>query len=246
MKAEGGKNPQLLVISVLLAAIVGLLAVLVLMLSAGSSQQAPESSGSVAPSSAAGAEDLSALKVTPGQGGSRVSEFDGVTQVGYQPTCKGAVEAATNYLSDLDPSRMTSGRVSLEQFQKLYEERTRGKILEFAEKLPRFKAMFPNGTALVIYHPEWGGFKVNSCIPGKSASIAIYFAKGEDAKGIFYYFPLIRHLVWENGDWRLSGVDSVSGFEITNEPNGVKEKDERVYQEVVQNDGWTHYQDPAK
>ncbi|MGQ4496609.1 hypothetical protein ACUH95_06375, partial [Dermabacteraceae bacterium P13101] len=75
----------MMVIGALLAAVALLLVLVVWLLSAGDSGSHNEASS--AGQSASAPEDLSALQVTAGKGGTKVSPIDGVTQIGYPQTC---------------------------------------------------------------------------------------------------------------------------------------------------------------
>ncbi|MGQ4497029.1 hypothetical protein ACUH95_08555, partial [Dermabacteraceae bacterium P13101] len=92
---SAGKKPQFLLIAALLAVIAALLLVIAWLLAAdngepeantgaGDPHAAPEAA---AAQTAAAEEDLSALQVTAGKGGTKVSPIDGMTQIGYPQTC---------------------------------------------------------------------------------------------------------------------------------------------------------------
>ncbi|MBV7432224.1 hypothetical protein KRX53_02615 [Dermabacteraceae bacterium TAE3-ERU5] len=252
---SAGKKPQLLLIAALLAVIAALLLVIAWLLAAGNGE--PEASAGAgdthaapeapAVQTAAAEEDLSALQVTAGKGGTKVSPIDGMTQIGYPQTCTGAVAAATNYLNDLDITRITSGEVTTDQFAKLYFDRTRLPKEErdravFDDKAFKEAAKIDNTRA--IWRPEWGGFKVISCTPGEKADIALLHAASADRKK-FTYFADISRMVWVDGDWRYVSSETIPE-PVANVPGTTTKRLESVQKEMEEKDGWTRYQNPVE
>ncbi|MGQ4534471.1 hypothetical protein ACUH9Y_05125 [Dermabacteraceae bacterium P13115] len=252
---SAGKKPQLLLIAALLAVIAALLLVIAWLLAAGNGE--PEASAGAgdthaapeapAVQTAAAEEDLSALQVTAGKGGTKVSPIDGVTQIGYPQTCAGAVAAATNYLNDLDVTRITSGEVTTDQFAKLYFDRTRLPKEErdravFDDKAYKERAKISHTRA--IWKPEWGGFKVNSCTPGKEADISLFYAVSADRKN-YAYTPLGSKLIWNDGDWRHVS-SKVINWPTYLPSEATTKRLQHVQKEMEEKDGWTLYQNPVE
>ncbi|MGQ4548557.1 hypothetical protein ACUH96_02250 [Dermabacteraceae bacterium P13077] len=252
---SAGKKPQLLLIAALLAVIAALLLVIAWLLAAGNGKpEANTGAGDThaapaapAAQTAAAEEDLSALQVTAGKGGTKVSPIDGMTQIGYPQTCAGAVAAATNYLNDLDVTRVLSGEVTTDQFSKLYFDRTRlpkekRDKIRFDDKEIKEYAKIANIRG--IWRPEWGGFKVISCTPGKEANISLFYAVSADRKN-YTYITDSNQLIWTDDDWRYVSTGSAES-PVTAPPEKFITLPESVQKEMEEKDGWTLYQNPVE
>ncbi|MGQ4509251.1 hypothetical protein ACUH9X_00705 [Dermabacteraceae bacterium P13147] len=252
---SAGKKPQLLLIAALLAVIAALLLVIAWLLAAGNGEsEASAGAGDThaapaapAVQTAAAEEDLSALQVTAGKGGTKVSPIDGMTQIGYPQTCTGAVAAATNYLNDLDITRITSGEVTTDQFAKLYFDRTRLPKEErdravFDDKAYKEVAKIDNTRA--IWRPEWGGFKVISCTPGKEAKIGLFYAVSADREH-YGYLEIAKKVIWDDGDWRYVSSETIPE-PVANVPGTTTKRLESVQKEMEEKDGWTRYHNPVE
>ncbi|MDA4829708.1 MULTISPECIES: hypothetical protein [Kocuria] len=164
--------------------------------------------------SSGAAEDASGdLQVVPGMGGSKVAA-DGRTPVGYQPTCKGAVEAATNYArllnthslnlpkgTDttirsviLDPNE-ASQAIAATSFESIRQASS-------PDELKRFENLMHE-----TVHPEWSGkYLVRSCDPEKEAHVSVTgVSEGNTGNGkkTYNYVTSTYVLQWSDGDWRV-------------------------------------------
>lgn len=187
------------------------------------------------------------LHVTAGEGGSDVSEFDPSMPIGYEPTCKGAVEAATNYLSGLDPSKVFAGEISQEDFIAMTVDRSTGAEAESAEQ--DLEAMFEQfgdtAAPLADYRPEWGGFSVNKCDEGKSAEIYIVSAASFTGPDGFIYSADTVEVEWVDGDWKRSGGNT--GDAPASLPtDAVSEPDEQVLTQLGTHSQWENYENAPK
>ena len=186
------------------------------------------------------------LKVTVGEGGSAASEHDPSVPVGYEPTCKGAVEAATNYLVGLDYTKVTSGELSQEEYVALTEELTTGEYQESSvqstrEMLEEFgDAESPRGSI----RPDWGGFTVAECTEEESATVQIVHAYDYWGEGEFYYATSSTTLAWADGDWKISGTGQAEApTTLPEEP--VTEPDDEVSTLVGTHTQWENYEDAS-
>ncbi len=184
------------------------------------------------------------LKVTVGEGGSATSEHDPSVPVGYEPTCKGAVEAATNYLVALDYTKAFSGEVSQEDYVALTREITTGDHQE--EAVQSTQEMFdqvgdaqsPRGSV----RPDWGGFTVTECSEGESATVEIVHAYDYAGTGDFYYATSSTTLAWEDDDWKIAGTArGEAPTTLPEEP--VTEPDDEVSTLVGTHTQWENYED---
>lgn len=186
------------------------------------------------------------LHVVVGEGGSAVSEFDPTVPVGYEPTCKGAVEAATNYLIALDYTKATSRDVSPDKFVELTRELTTGDYQSSAvasteEMLNQFgEAESPRGSV----RPDWGGFTLVECTEGKSATVTIVSAADYAGTGDFYYASLSTSLTWVDNDWKIS--DTAPGESPTTlPPDPATTPDKQVLTLIGTHTQWENYEDAS-
>lgn len=186
------------------------------------------------------------LKVSAGEGGSSVSPIDGVTPIGYQPTCKGAVEAATNYVVALDASRPRDDAQNLsdDQFLQLLEDRTSGDGGK--EMVDATRAAFtanPDARGPAAKQlPQLGGFSVNKCEPGKSAEIYIVYATTLD-DATYSYYPVSVSLAWVDDDWKMTALGTFTP--PTELPTNHAGEDPGVREDLGLQSQWENYQDGA-
>lgn len=192
-------------------------------------------------------DDGKDVEVTAGEGGSDVSPIDGKTKIGYEPTCTGAVQAATNYLTDLDVGRVHSGGLTVDVYFKLIADRAIGNFKEqntskgnheFLEELEGFEG----GEAII--KPEWGGFVINACEPGKSAEIYLAYAQGTDGEN-YHYFSQANRMEWVDDDWKIASYGS--DVEIPVElPGMVTEPDPHVLTQLGNRTQWQTYENAGE
>lgn len=184
------------------------------------------------------------LNVTVGEGGSKTSGNDSSVPVGYEPTCKGAVEAATNYLVGLDYTKVTSGELSQEEYLALTKELSTGD--HQAEAVETARSAFeqagdvesPRGSI----RPDWGGFTLAECTEGESATVQIVHAYDYWGEGEFYYATSSTTLAWADGDWKISGTGQAEApTTLPEEP--VTEPDDEVSTLVGTHTQWENYED---
>ena len=184
------------------------------------------------------------LKVTVGEGGTGTSQYDPSVPIGYEPTCKGAVEAATNYLIGLDQLRPSGGALSQEDYLALLQDRTTGDYQ--AEVLSSTKAFYERVGDVKgptpVTHPDWGGFTLIECTEGKSATVNIVSASDYTGTGEFYYTATSTELTWADGDWKVSGAgEADSPTPLPEDP--VTEPDDEVSTLVGTHTQWENYED---
>lgn len=195
-----------------LAALVVLALVVVFMLGRASSSKdaASEQTTSAASENNAGDD----LQVIAGMGGTKVAP-DGKTGLGYKDTCKGAVEAATNYAAVLssrdlhadDKDAKTVEAITANaSFAKDRKEYTSLAVLRQGASKEELAAVKESRDT---FHPEWSGkYYVRSCEPGKSATVSVAGVMesinniGNDKQSAYEYSTATYELVWQNGDWK--------------------------------------------
>lgn len=184
------------------------------------------------------------LKVTVGEGGSGTSQSDPSVPIGYEPTCKGAVEAATNYLVGLDYTKATSGELSQDAYLALTKELTTGDYQTSAVQSTEdmFDQIGDRKSPRGSIRPDWGGFTVIECSEGKSATVHIVHAYDYSGTGQFYYATSSTSLTWADDDWKISGTDQAEApTPLPEDP--VTEPDDEVSTLVGTHTQWENYED---
>jgi|GEM_PF-3938246 len=215
----------LVVVAVLGVGVVGYL------LGTGTSQ--PLSSDRTTPGNPSDPAVHGQYQIEAGSGGTTVAA-DGITPVGYSPSCDDAIRAATNYLVFVEEG-MVTGRWTPESYAATLDELTAGlhdgSVQELRRRLGSERAelraaldqfLVEDGApelvgtaslALGTVHPEWGGFLVQTCAGGRAVvDVATYWK--EPAGGFFGDQEGIEPgpsrrvtLSWAHDDWRLAGYD---------------------------------------
>lgn len=241
------RGPVIAVLSVAVAVLLALSGVLGAQLLFSDDEEPPAggaTTSSAPPSSQPVIRDD--LKVTVGEGGSATSENDPSVPIGYEPTCKGAVEAATNYLIGLNELRPNGGELTQEDYLALVKDRTTGEYQ--SEAVDSTEAFFERvgdteGPVPVI-HPEWGGFTVAECSEGESATINIVSASDYTGTGEFYYAATSTQLTWADDDWKVSGIgEAEAPTTLPEEP--VTAPDDEVSTLVGTHTQWENYEDAS-
>jgi hypothetical protein len=155
--------------------------------------------------------DYKTMDLTVGGGGSKKAA-DGTTPIGYEPSCRDAAQAATNYEVGLDPLRAVTGEISEQDYYDLIDQTEEGDIKD--DDVENAKSTFDmkddlDPHAKVISHLEWGGYSIADCEAGKSAEVWMVGASGVNGTS-FEYAANGYELEWVDGDWRITaGVDDV-------------------------------------
>lgn len=177
---------------------------------------APDPDPEPTPSAQPSGPVAGSYRVAAGEGGTGTA-VDGRTPVGYEPTCEGAVHAATNYLVAVDEALVTE-RTSAEDFAALLDELGAGldggaadspmgdlkaQHATIREESQTYDVPMFTGTS----HPEWGGFLVRSCNEGSQAVVDIVRVWEEPQYPPFSTAYRVT-LTWfgregDDEDWRL-------------------------------------------
>lgn len=191
------------------------------------------------------------LKVTAGEGGSGKSKTDPGMPVGYEPTCKGAVEAATNYLVGMDITRVTAGEISREDYLSMVKDRTAGSYRQKAiESTERYfnaldQADSDQEIPAIDVRPEWGGFHVYECTEGETATIEIISAS-DFTPGQYSYVATSTELEWIDGDWKEVGGGTEVQSPTTFPEEPVSEPDATVLRDIGFQTQWENYVNAPK
>lgn len=162
-------------------------------------------------------------QIEAGSGGSATAEADGETPVGYDSSCAGAVQAATNYLTwVIEPA--VQWRVDEQTYDALVDEVNGnldggiGPISEMKQRVKENGFFEPGGEEdhfRSTPHPEWGAFRVVECTDSSLATVEIMhggtFNHTPD-KAVFVSNTI--YLAWHDGDWRLIDVTNDEGIDI--------------------------------
>lgn len=162
--------------------------------------------------------------VVAGAGGTRVAA-DGVTGLGYENTCKGAVEAAASYAAVLS----TRDLKSAESIETTIDQITSNPTFAKDRKEYATLAVLRQGASKEelasiqesrdTFHPNWSGkYLVHDCEPGNTATVAVTgiletvnTVENQTEKGSDYITATYR-LVWVDNDWKAeSYVEALDG-----------------------------------
>lgn len=174
-------------------------------------------------SSVSAANDASSdLGVVAGAGGSRVGPDD-VTGLGYEDTCKGAVEAAASYAKVLSTRDLHAGdnvAKTVEQitangsFAKERKDYTSMAVLRQGMSKEELKSIKESRDT---FHPNWSGkYLVRDCTPGKSATISItgvletVNTVEKQTTTHNEYITATYELVWQENDWKAQSLVTTS------------------------------------
>lgn len=196
-------------------------------------------------------------RVAAGEGGTATAG-DGRTPVGYEPTCEGAVHAATNYLVAVDEALVTE-RTSAQEFAALLDELGAGldggaadsplgdlktQHATIREESQTYDVPMFTGTS----HPEWGGFLVRSCNESSQAVVDIitYWDEAGAPPGAGGYRVTLTWFGSEGDeDWRLVELRQLETNDVPNGAAGMTESpvpaaDRRAWL-MDAGPGWTEY-----
>jgi hypothetical protein len=128
----------------------------------------PRATGTPSPTAQPSATGTPGLRVASTGGGTGVAP-DGLTRTGFPDTCAGAVQAG--------PDGTRPNRAQLEQtLEKVLAGNDTS--LQTLRERP-FQTLTPPATA----HPAWGGFRVDACNPGDTATISLFSCVTVDRTG---------------------------------------------------------------
>ncbi|MFK4299163.1 hypothetical protein ABH924_004344 [Arthrobacter sp. GAS37] len=174
------------------------------------------SSSRVAASATPSADASRVGLLEAGSGGKTVSA-DGVTRIGYEATCTGAVQAAANYETTVDVYRPATDKAYTATLTEVFLDP--GQAQNFGQVSAR------NATASGTtpghrrdnFVDEGGAFKVESCNPGTSAIIQVYSCEvtyredfyARKVSGIPACSTYRIQLGWARGDWKIVSLIDV-------------------------------------
>lgn len=163
------------------------------------------------------------LEVVAGSGGGELAP-DGQTPVGYEPTCQGAVQAATNYATllsqaDLDLPDGTEETVrsvllddsAADESMRVMKNEVIANSLS-SEEIKQMPDMYDSR-----FHPEWSGkYHVAECVEGETATVGVSGVlttqlPSDEANS--EYTGRVFELVWADDDWKIQN-------EVTAEDDG--------------------------
>lgn len=163
--------------------------------------------------------------VVAGSGGKSLGA-DGKTRVGYEPTCEGAVQAMTNYLTGLRTFNPADTSKQTALAKQVFTPDSTDRLTEaqwLNTQANTWKVISAKGSA--EEHPEWGGiYKIYSCEPGQTAEVGIFSCKKNTfqtpKKGswdISACLPYLSTLKWTGGDWKMATFNNDDEFLSINE-----------------------------
>lgn len=157
------------------------------------------------------------LSIVAGAGGSRLAP-DGKTPIGYESTCAGAVEAATNYTRLLSQTSLSlpEGSDKTVEYAVLDEDiesasiRTMGNET-LVQSLSKSELNELKDSYRDTFHPEWSGkYLLDSCIPEQSATVGvagILNSSLPNEREANSYTGRTFNMVWSDGDWKIQSEE---------------------------------------
>lgn len=167
-------------------------------------------------------QDPNALSIEAGAGGRDKAKADGETPVGYDSTCAGAVQAATNYtIWALSPQ--VQWRLDEETYNALIDEINGGldggigPISEWKAQTAENGFFTDKNEGLYAEaHPEWSLFHVEDCVPEHQATIDVGVGADRPATPDEAGMDGGRiYLSWDGHDWRLVDIDADYYYELS-------------------------------
>lgn len=220
--------------------------------------ETPAPAPSASPTTAA---PVGSYRVAVGEGGTSTAS-DGTTPIGYEQTCEGAVAAATNYTTGIQ-NALFQGQMTEDEFVALLEElnggidngaRTLDPASPLAALVTEFAQMRADAEDIdqafdpeMQFHPEWGGFRVETCAAGAQATVDVvgYFDPYQAEGMVGGYGNFRTTVAWVGDDWRLIeraelDTDEVPEGALSPETAPVPAAERRAWISTA-GPGWTEY-----
>jgi hypothetical protein len=186
--------------------------------------------------------------IKAGAGGT-AKAVDGRTPIGYASTCQGAVEAATNYYTAIAEG-LFQDRLTMDGFAALTGQLNAGLDATTVSGLGKeFAGIRADSKAKnrpsfnPSYHPEWGMFRVQSCVTDSTAVVEV--AGFFDMNGLSLEAPKVVTVSWSKGDWRLASIEvatnNPAGDAIAPDAPAPLPADQRRAMIAQAGTGWTEY-----
>lgn len=190
------------------------------------------------------------LDVVAGMGGAKTGP-DGKTAIGYEDTCKGAVEAATNYSKLLTNSSLNPPENTDSTIDEVVLDHDLAKDKKFTTSVQALRQSVSDDELKVLasqvgeqFHPEWSGkYLVRDCNPGKDATVSVAGGgtSGDPGGGTQRSFYTVTYdLVWSDNDWHIQKEqDSEDGPKTPylDESNGLPKPTKADTTQVTYKDG---------
>lgn len=172
-----------------------------------------------------GASDQALVTSVAAGSGGTATAVDGVTKIGYESSCTGAVQAASNYDATVNLYKPASDQDFIKLVNQVFVSPQAADpfLKESAKsfddgKIWKYMGVETSGTddhRIREPQQEWGGaFKVESCTPGQSASVLLYscyiiYKDPQKSFGFTDCDPVRAGLNWSSGDWKLTSLGYV-------------------------------------
>lgn len=190
------------------------------------------------------------LKITAGMGGTKMGP-DGKTPLGYQKTCKGAAEAATNYAKLLEDSSLNLGEDTDKTIDEVVVDHDLAQERKSAVKMDALDQGVSDDQLKTLskevyeeFHPEWSGkFLVRDCTPGDHAKVSVtgISVSGNPGGDVTRLYGTSTYsLVWTDNDWKISKDETGQGNDkdpLLEAENGLPELKKAKATEVSYKDG---------
>ena len=153
------------------------------------------------------AEGFEISPVAAGEGGTAMGP-DGVTPIGYPPTCEGAYAAAINYRKAIQTADSSWPKVRATLLQISADPHALASRVEITDELVEQYGM---GTYVSADTQSLGLFKPLECEAGKSAfllvsDVSTLHYPGSNPSVMVQAAPIT--VIWKNGDWKIAATPS--------------------------------------
>lgn len=215
----------------------------------------PPTAGTATPSPQGSPSSTPSLRVAAAGGGTGLAP-DALTRTGFPDTCAGAVQAATGYNTIGQATGPGGTRPTRAQLEQTLDAVLAGNdtSLQTLRERP-FQTLTPPATA----HPAWGGFRVDACNPGDTATISLFSCVTVDRTGDWANVTGAQcgTETWDLArtgspvDWKVvrfnvsaaaSAPEDEVGYGLLQWPNPLT-SDERRQLLAQAGDGWTEFSD---
>ncbi|EMQ96818.1 hypothetical protein [Paeniglutamicibacter gangotriensis] len=159
------------------------------------------------------AEGFAISPVVAGAGGTALGP-DGVTPIGYPPTCEGAYAAAINYRKAIQTTDSNWPKVRETLLQISADPQALASRLEITDELVEQYGM---GNYVSADTQTLGIFKPLECEAGKSALLLVSDVSTlhypESNPSVMVQAAPVK-VVWQNGDWKFASTPSLESTEF--------------------------------
>lgn len=140
-------------------------------------------------------------------GGGKTLAPDGVTPLGYGPSCDDAVRATMNYLKFMSTNDTKNPGQLIATYKLVFADQKAGEDL--GKGFAQMAKESPGSVGTQASFTRPGLFKVGSCKEGETAAIGVAVTLMESSGASTRFFK--QRVVFERGTWLLAAQDESTG-----------------------------------